>query len=99
LLSSALARRAAAHLRSHLDSPSAGLPPDDEELSRLIAELVIRAGRIEDPTPSELDRAGLMLQRARLDREIAAARLEQGPVSELAQERQRVLGELRKLTI
>ena len=40
-----------------------------------------------------------MLSLARLDRDIAAARLEQSPVTALAEERQRVLGELRKLSI
>jgi DNA primase len=98
LLSSALARRAAAHLREHLDAPATGLPADDDELSRLIAELVIRAGGMDEPETSELDRAALMLSLARLDRDIAAARLDQTPVSELAAERQRVLGELRRLT-
>jgi DNA primase len=98
LLSSALARRAAAHLRDHLDAPATGLPPEDGELSHLIAELVIRAGALEDAEPAELDRAALMLSLARLDRDIATARVDQAPLSELAVERQRVLTELRKLT-
>jgi len=98
LLASPLARRAAEHLREHLDSPSSGLPPDDEELARLIAEVVMRARAVEEPDPAQLERAALMLALARLDRDIAAARVEQAPVSDLAVERQRVLSELRRLT-
>ena len=41
-------RRAALHLRDHLDAPAAGLQSDDEALSALIAELVLRARALED---------------------------------------------------
>ncbi len=98
LLSSELTRRAAGHLRAHADAPSAGLPPDDDALAGLVAELVVRAGGLTNPEPSDLDRAALMLDLARLDRGIATARASQTPVSDLAAERQRVLGELRRLT-
>ena len=98
LLSTDLARRAAAHLREHLSAPASGLPPEDGALSALIAEIVLRARSLEDADPSELERTALMLDLARLDRGIATARVSQDPVSELAMERQRVLGELRRLT-
>jgi hypothetical protein len=67
LFSSALVRRAAAHLRDHLDAPSSGLPGEDEPLRALVAELVVRAGALENAEPPELDRAALMLDLARLD--------------------------------
>jgi hypothetical protein len=98
LFSESLARRAAVHLRAHAESPSSGLDPDDEALTGLLAELVARASSFQDSEPAELDRAALMLDLARLDRDIAAARLSQGPLSDLAAERQRVLGEIRRLT-
>jgi DNA primase len=98
LFSSATVRRAAEHLRTHTESPSSGLPPEDDALAGLIAELVLRAGRIEEVDPAELDRASLMLELARLDRDISAARASRSPLSELAAERQRVLGEIRKVS-
>jgi len=98
LLSTDLVRRAAAHLREHLSRPASGLPPDDEPLSGLIAEIVLRARSLEDADTSELERTALMLDLARLDRAIATARASQDPVSDLAMERQRVRAELRRLT-
>ncbi|MEA2123264.1 MAG: primase, partial [Solirubrobacteraceae bacterium] len=97
--SSALVRRAAAHLREHYSAPATGLPPDDEPLSRLIAELVLRARALEEPDAADLLKATLMLDRARLQRQIAAARAAAEPVSELAAEHQRVLSELSRLTV
>ncbi|MEA2297019.1 MAG: primase, partial [Solirubrobacteraceae bacterium] len=97
LFSGAVVRRAAEHLRTHAESPSSGLPREDDALAGLIAELVLRAGAHESPDPADLDRAGLMLELARLDRDIAAARAAQSPLSDLAAERQRVLGEIRKV--
>ena len=98
LFSEALARRAAQHLREHADAPAAGVDPDDHALTGFLAELVARAGSLTDPEPAELDRAALMLDLARLDRDIAAARHSQDPLSDLAAERQRVLGQIRKMT-
>ena len=98
IFSSELMRRAALHLRDNTESPSAGLAAGDDALSGLIAELAVRAGGIQDSEPSELERAGLMLELARLERNIAAARATQGPVSELAADRQRVLAEIRRIS-
>ena len=98
LFSTVLLRRAAAHLREHLDSPSSGLPQDDPDLAGLIAELVLRARAAEGGSAVELDRAGLHLELGALDRRIAEARLEGDPVGDLAAERQRVLERLKKLT-
>jgi DNA primase len=92
-------RRAAEYLRGRLRAPAGDLPPDDEPLARLVAELVIRAGELE-ATPAKLELEGLQLDLARLDRLIAGARVagvEQ--LHDLAAERQRVLDEIRhKLT-
>jgi DNA primase len=91
----AVARRAAQHLRGHTESPSAGLPADDPELSSLIAELVVRAGDL-DATPAKLELEALQLDLNRLDRHIAAARIGGGEgVRDLAAERQRVLDAIR----
>ncbi len=96
---SPLARRAAAHLRDHFAAPATGLPSDDEPLSALIAELVMRARALEDPDSAQLDRAGLLLDRARLQRQITAARSSGTPVNELATELQHVRRELSRLTV
>jgi DNA primase len=98
VFTSALSRRAAVHLRAHLDAPAAGIPEDDQALQAVVAELVLRARALDDADAAQLERSALMLERARLDRAIAAARAAQEPVSELAAERQTVLAELRRLT-
>jgi DNA primase len=100
LFSAAATRRAAAYLRGRLRSPAGDLPAGDEDLARLIAELVIRAGQL-DASPATLDLEGLQLDLHRLDRRIAAARSGggEGAIHDLAAERQRVLDEIRhKLT-
>jgi DNA primase len=100
LFSADATRRAAAYLRGRLRSPAGDLPHGDEDLARLIAELVIRAGQL-DASPATLDLEGLQLDLHRLDRRIAAARSGggEGAIHDLAAERQRVLDEIRhKLT-
>jgi DNA primase len=89
-------RRAADYLRGRLRSPAGDLPAGDEDLARLVAELVIRAGEL-DATPATLELEGLQLDLHRLDRGIAAARTGTEPetVHALAAERQRVLDEIR----
>ncbi|MEA2445697.1 MAG: primase [Thermoleophilales bacterium] len=85
-------RRAAAHLREHLQTPLEGVPPEDGELSDLLAELAVRASR-EHAEPATLEVEALQLEKEALDRAIAAAR-EAGrvDVGELAKER----GEVRE---
>jgi DNA primase len=79
-------RRAAEYLRGRLRTPAADLPPGDEPLARLVAELVIRAGQLE----------ALQLELSRLDRLIAGARVSGGEgMRELATERQSVLDAIR----
>ncbi|HVS29695.1 MAG TPA: DNA primase [Solirubrobacteraceae bacterium] len=69
----ATARRAAAHLGKHLTAPLEGLPPDDDELAKLMAELTVRAGR-EPADPATLEVQLQQLELNRLDRRVAAAR-------------------------
>jgi len=85
-----LLRRAAGHLLDHLTDPGAQLPEDDPELSGLLAELVVQAGR-EVPAPAMLESQRMQLELARIDREIQRARgQESGDVSELALRRAEV---------
>jgi DNA primase len=81
---SGVVRRAAVHLREHLLAPGEGLPPEDPELARLVAELAVRAGG-ERIVPDALEVESLQLELARVDRQIQAARAEgRGDVSDLA---------------
>jgi hypothetical protein len=74
-------RRAALHLREHPDAPTDGLAPDDP-LSRLMAELAIRAAR-ERGSASALLGARLNLAILGVRREMSAARAEGRPVAPL----------------
>ncbi len=67
-------RRAARHLAARADMPLSGLPPDNEQLARLMAALVERAGRAGAVTVDQLEHAQLMLELSRLDRAIRRAR-------------------------
>ncbi len=86
---SELLRRAARHLREGaLTDPLAAAPGEgldaDPELARLLAELVVEAGR-EQAEPAMLEVQRLQLELARLERQIQQARgRESGDVSELA---------------
>jgi DNA primase len=96
LLTSEPLRRAARHLDGRTDSPLADLPSDDDELARIVADLVARAGRSTDVSPERLQHARLVLERDRLDRAIIRARTEGGAgINELARERERVLEQVR----
>lgn len=92
LLTSELHRRAARHLAGRTGSPLADLPPDDEELARLVAELVARAGRGGGLSVERLEHARLVLELDRLDRAIRRARGRGGAdVTALAREREAVM--------
>jgi DNA primase len=96
-LSSDLARRAAAHLIDRLAAPLSDLPADDPELATLISELDARGAR-GGVTPASLEHALLVLDLARLERAIDAARTSRsGEVSSLGRERQQVHARLRAL--
>jgi len=68
-----LTRRAAAHLRGRLANPNAEVPPGDDELRALIAELTVRAGELR-PSRAALEADALSLDLLRLERRITAAR-------------------------
>ena len=95
LLTSELHRRAARHLAGRASSPLADLPRDDDELARLVADLVARAGRGGELSVERLEHARLILEMERLDRAIRRARGQGGAdVTNLARERERVLQEI-----
>jgi DNA primase len=86
-LSSAFTRRAAQHLREHLDAPTAGLA-DDDSLLAFMRELAVGDARTAGATPAAFEIERLQLTLARLDREIAAARVAAtGDISDLARRR------------
>jgi DNA primase len=96
LLTSALLRRAADHLRGRAASPLSDLPEGDEELARVIADLVELAGRARDVGVERLEHARLLLERDRLDRAIRRARvLGQAEATTLGRERELVLEQIR----
>jgi DNA primase len=91
---SALNRRAAAHLRDHLEDPIAGLADDDHELRSLLTELTVRASG-EPGSAATLDVQRLQLELRRLDRRLAAVRASgEGGAHDLAVRRQEVKNEL-----
>jgi DNA primase len=69
---SPLGARAAAWLRKHPDDPASNLPHDDEELTGLIAELVIIA-HDEPASPEAMELNFLLLEQRRIEAQIAAA--------------------------
>jgi DNA primase len=98
LLTSDAMRGAARHLETHADAPLSDLPADDEQLPRVIAELVARAGRMPDVSEARLDHARLVLERDRLDRAIRRARVQgQSEVGALAREREEVLEQIHRV--
>jgi DNA primase len=88
-------RRAAEHLRTgSLSDPLAGVTESEPELQRLLAELVVEAGRVP-ATDAMLEVSALQLELSRLDRSIQAARVQaDGEVSALAHRRLEVKCEL-----
>jgi DNA primase len=100
LLTSSVLRRAAHHLTGRTHEPLRDLPEDDPDLARTIADLVGRAGRAPQPAPEALEHARLLLELARLDRQIARARAGHQPgIGRLARERQDVLASIRALGV
>jgi DNA primase len=69
---SPLGGRAAAWLREHPQDPASNLPHGDDELSGLIAELVILA-HDEPASPEAMELNYLLLEQRRLEAEIASA--------------------------
>ena len=89
---SPLARAAATHLRTHLESPASEV--DDSALAALLAELVVRAAALT-PVPAELEVERCQLELARVERAIAGARgAGGGGLTDLVREREAIKGEL-----
>jgi DNA primase len=84
-------RRAATHLRAgRLSEPMVGIDERDDELTGVLAELVVQAAR-ESPEPAMLEVQRMQLDLARLDRRILTARAQgRGDVSDLAHRRAEV---------
>jgi DNA primase len=92
VFASPLARAAAAHLRTHLDTPSSDA--GDGPLAALLAELAVRASGLA-PVPAELEVERGQLELARVERAIAGARgVDAAGVSALVLEREAVKREL-----
>ena len=86
-LSTPVTRRAAAHLREHLATPTDGLGEGDA-LAGLVRELAVRAAGSGEASPATFEIERLQLALARLDREITAARASgDGAVAGLAAQR------------
>ncbi len=100
LITGELFRRAARHLTGRTHEPLRDLPAGDDELARLIAELVDRAGRAGPLAPEALEHSRLLLEHARLDRAINRLRVSHQPgIGRLARERQDVLAAIRELGV
>jgi DNA primase len=96
LLTSEAMRRAGRHLATRTNAPLEGLPADDEELARVVADLVARAGRAGALSAERLAHAHLVLERGRLDRAIRRARSQGGEeIPDLARQRELVLEQIR----
>jgi DNA primase len=91
LITSEPLRRAARHLQGRTEFPLADLPSDDDELARVIADLVARAGRAGHVSSAQVEHARLLLERASVDRAIRRARTSAAPTLDLALERERII--------
>jgi DNA primase len=91
-------RRAARHLAGQTEMPLTGIAADDDELARVLADLVARAGKSGRVTEQHLEGQRLLLERARLDRAIRRARAEGGgDIPGLARDRQEVQEAIRRV--
>jgi DNA primase len=92
LITSEVMRRAARHLAGRTQSPLADLPEGDDELARVVADLVARAGRAGQVSDDQLEHARLVLEQGRIERAIRRAQTEGGTgIGELAREREAVM--------
>ncbi|MGK2932166.1 MAG: DNA primase [Solirubrobacterales bacterium] len=87
-LTSPLMVRTVEWLKGHLDDPAEGLDPDDRELHRLVAALVLRASP-EQVGAGSIRRNFMELELAALEDEIAAASAGDDPHLRAALNRQR----------
>lgn len=97
-LTSDVARRAAAHLRAHLRSPSEGLDElYDSEVVALIRELAVRATAMTSASRRDFEIERLQLALARAGREIVAARAQGAVIQDLATRRSELRTRLDRL--
>jgi DNA primase len=100
LFTSELLRRAARHLAERTASPLSDLPPDDDQLSRIVADLVARAGRTPDVSATRVEHALLVLERSRIERAIRRSRVDGSmDVGRLAREREQVMERLHRTVV
>jgi DNA primase len=100
LLTSEPLRRAARHLADRPDSPLSDLPADDEQLARIVADLVERAGRTPDVSATRVEHAMLVLERSRIERAIRRSRVDGSmDVGRLAREREQVMERLHQTVV
>jgi hypothetical protein len=86
-LSSPEMRRVRDWLAGHLEHPREGLPRDDEAVADAVTQLVVRAQR-EPASPEAMELNFLLLEKAAVEREIAAAEANGGePPVELQKRR------------
>jgi len=85
-LTSPAMKRVREWLVEHLDAPSVGLPRDDVELTDAVTQLVVRAER-EPASPEAMELNFLQLERAGVERQIAAADAAGDPPVELQRRR------------
>ena len=72
VLSSPAMKRVRDWLVEHLEHPGEGLPRDDAELADVVTQLVVRAQR-EPASPAAMELNFLLLERAAVERKLAAA--------------------------
>ncbi len=97
-LTSARLRHVARHLIGKCAAPMSGIDPEDEDLARLVAEIVARAGREHDIVDEHVEQQRLLLELNRLERALRRARgAGHGDIGALARDRERVLEEIRDI--